>query len=330
MAKLIILALGSFVLLSIIVLLLGVYLVVGMPGLSHDGTAEPLSTAEAAISDRLRQHVQTLCDQGPRHLHSSGLESASGYIRTQLETMGYRPKEQVLTAGLLSVANHWVDVPGSGPDDGIIVVGAHYDTRAETPGADDNGSAVAVALELARHFKDRPVRYGLRFSFFANEESPFFGTEEMGSLQFARLIGENGDHVVGMFSLEMLGYYSDEPGSQLYPAPFNLLYPDKGNFIAFVGNLDSRPWVRATVKAFRQVARIPSEGMSAPSFVRDAGRSDHWAFWKSGVPALMITDTANFRNPNYHLLTDLPETLDYHRMALVTAGLAETLKALDY
>lgn len=152
----------------------------------------------------------------------------------------------------------------------------------------------------------------------------------MGSLQFARLIDENGDHVIGMFSLEMLGYYSDEPGSQLYPPPFSLFYPGVGNFVAFVGNLDSRPWIRATINAFRQVARIPSEGMAAPSFVQDAGRSDHWAFWKAGIPALMITDTANFRNPNYHRPTDLPETLDYQRMALLTTGLAETLKILDY
>lgn len=330
MAKMVLLIFGSFLLLSIILFSLAVYRVVGMPGQSYQGIPEPLSVAEDELSDRMRQHVVMLCAQGPRHLHSSSLALASDYIRSQLETMGYGVNEQVFPAGHSSVVNLWVDVPGSGPDERIIVVGAHYDTRAETPGADDNASAVAVGLELARHFKNRPARYGLRFSFFPNEESPFFGSEEMGSLQFARLIGERRDHVIGMFSLEMLGYYSDEPGSQRYPTPFSYFYPDVGNFLAFVGNLDSRLWVRATVKAFRQVARIPSEGMAAPSFVQDAGRSDHWAFWQAGIPALMITDTANFRNPNYHRPTDRPETLDYHRMALVTTGLAQMLKALDY
>lgn len=329
MAKMIFSVLAILLLLSVLLLSLSVYLVIGMPGGSYKGTPGPLSEAEELLAARLRRHVQTLCAEGPRHLHSPGLALAATYLRSQLETMGYRVNEQVLAAGHSFVANLWVDVPGTEPDERIVVIGAHYDTEAATPGADDNASAVAVALELARHFKEMPDRTGLRFSFFPNEESPFFGTDEMGSLQFARFIADSGDHVIGMFSLEMLGVYSDAPGSQRYPPPFSFFYPDVGNFIAFVGNLDSRAWVRATIKAFRRVARVPSEGMAAPAFVEDAGRSDHWAFWKAGIPALMITDTANFRNPNYHSPGDLPETLDYDRMALVTAALVETLRTLD-
>jgi Zn-dependent M28 family amino/carboxypeptidase len=124
-----------------------------------------------------------------------------------------------------------------------------------------------------------------------------------------------------MLSLETIGYYSDAPNSQQYPPPFNLYYPSTGNFIGFVGNEESSRLVEQVVRAFRQHAKFPSEGSAAPSDVPGVGWSDHWSFWQAGYPALMVTDTAPFRYPHYHLSSDTPDKLDYDRMARVVDGL---------
>jgi Zn-dependent M28 family amino/carboxypeptidase len=212
-----------------------------------------------------------------------------------------------------------------------IVIGAHYDHLGEggnrsslSPddkgihnGADDNASGVAVLIELARL-----VRSGVRFVAFANEEAPYFLGPEMGSFVYAR---ERGAKVRAMFSLEMLGYYSDVPGSQNYPAPLSMFYPDRGDFIAFVGDLGARSLVRRSIGSFRKHAKFPSEGLAAPSFIPGIAWSDHWSFRKHGYPAVMITDTAFYRYPHYHRASDTPDKLDYERMARVTLGLAEML-----
>ena len=203
---------------------------------------------------------------------------------------------------------------------GDIVVGAHYDTVAGSPGADDNASGVAVLIELSRMVR------GVRFVAFANEEAPYFLTAEMGSFVYAR---DRSDGVRAMFSLEMLGYYDDAPGSQRYPAPLGLFYPDRGNFIAFVGDLGCMGLVRRSAAGFRKVSKFPCEWLAAPSVVPGLSWSDHWSFRKHGFPAVMVTDTAFYRYPHYHLPSDTPEKLDYERMASVTMGLAGMLKEMQ-
>jgi Zn-dependent M28 family amino/carboxypeptidase len=131
-----------------------------------------------------------------------------------------------------------------------------------------------------------------------------------------------------MLSLEMLGYYRDEPRSQSYPPPLGLLYPDRGNFIAFVGDLGARALVRKVIQSFRRNAAFPSEGVAAPSFVPGITFSDHWSFRTHGFPAVMVTDTAFNRYPHYHLPSDTPDKLDYERLARVTVGLAAVLREL--
>ena len=161
-----------------------------------------------------------------------------------------------------------------------------------------------------------------------NEEPPFFQTGQMGSVIYAERSRKGGENIVAMLSLETIGYYTDEPGSQKYPPPFSLFYPSTGNFIGFVGNFSSRPLVRKVVSIFRRSASFPSEGAAIPDFITGVGWSDHWAFYRAGYPALMVTDTGPFRYPYYHDSQDTPDKVDYDRMARVVAGLEKVVGQL--
>jgi hypothetical protein len=161
---------------------------------------------------------------------------------------------------------------------------------------------------------------------FVNEEPPFFRTKDMGSVRYAAEVTQRGERIGAMLSLESLGYYVDQPGSQRYPFPLGWFYPSTGNFVAFVGNGDSRELVRRATGAFRRHMPFPARGAAIPGMGVDL--SDHWAFWQIGVPALMVTDTAMLRNPNYHQSTDTADTIDYERLARVVDGLSLVLADL--
>ena len=277
-----------------------------MPGRSYSGPLPPLTPEEGALAARLRAHVRALA----RAERNQDLETPARYIE---QALGEGGRSHEFTSGGRKVRN--IEL-GSGD----IVVGAHYDTVPGSPGADDNASGVAVLIELSRMVP------GMRFVAFANEEAPYFLGPEMGSFVYAR---ERGAGVKAMFSLEMLGYYRDAPGSQTYPAPLGLFYPDRADFIAFVGDLGALGLVRKSIGAFRRNAKFPSEGLAAPSIIPGVSWSDHWSFRHHGYPAVMVTDTAFYRYPHYHLPSDTPEKLDYERMARVTLGLAAMLKDLN-
>ncbi len=309
-------------------LILGLWMLsVRMPSTSFIGSPPPLTQTEIAVRTRLKQHVHALAvDIGERHLRKPGsLAAASRWVEEVLtNTVGTPVREPVMTE--VEVAfNVYVDIPGDVEDE-FIVIGAHYDSVPGSPGADDNASGVAVLLELARLLRDYKPHVSLRFIAFVNEESPWFGTQAMGSFKHVEHAKARGETFRGMYSLEMLGYYSSETNSQQYPSPLAFFYPTQGDFISFVGNLDSREFVRRSILAFRQAAHIPSEGIAAPEALRDIGRSDHRSFWQDGTPALMVTDTANFRNPAYHTSSDTPASLDYDAMARVTMGLKAMLE----
>ena len=289
-----------------------------MPGKSHTGPLPPLSDEERALAERLRRHVFTLA----KSERNTDLETPVRYIEGAFAAHGLTSKLQTFESGGRNVNN----VEVSPPDPAAIVVGAHYDTVPGSPGADDNASAVAALIELAGLL--RKERLPIRFVAFANEELPYHMGPEMGSWVSARRSREQAEPLRGMISLEMLGCYRDEPGSQRYPPPLNLIYPNRGNFIAFVGDVGARALVHQAIASFRRNARFPSEGVAAPAFVPGIMRSDHASFRDQGFPALMVTDTAYNRNPRYHKASDTPDTLDYERMARVTLALAAVLRDL--
>jgi Zn-dependent M28 family amino/carboxypeptidase len=210
----------------------------------------------------------------------------------------------------------------------IVLVGAHYDTVPGSPGADDNASGVATLIELARALREtRPART-VRLVAFVNEEPPFFYFGDMGSQIYARAARLRGDDIRVMLSLEMLGYYSDSPGSQAYPPLFRFFYPDRGNFVGFVSNLGSRRELRKVVAAFKANSDFPAERLASPSIVPGVSWSDHLSFWRAGYPGIMVTDTAFYRYPHYHAPSDTPERLNYPAMARVASGLQGAVAAL--
>jgi hypothetical protein len=313
-----------------LVLLAGIWFVTGMPGSSWSGPLPPLTEKEQLIHDNLKRHVAELAGRiGERNIwHPDALAAAESYIRKTLEEAGYVVNLQSFPSSGLTVSNLEAVLPGHGAADEIIVVGAHYDSVAECPGADDNASGVAAMLELARLLAGTTLSRTVRFVAFANEEAPFFYGDEMGSKLYAARAQAQGERIEAMLSLETLGYYTDQPGSQRYPFPFSYLYPDTGNFVGFVGDLSSRPLVREAIGAFRASTPFPSEGVAAPGNIEGVHWSDHWSFWEAGYPAIMVTDTAPFRYPHYHDETDTPEQLDYSGLARVTGGLAEVVRVL--
>ena len=282
-----------------------------MPGRSHAGPLPPLSPQEQAMEAGLRQHVVALS----KSERNADLESPARYIEAAL---GPHARSQYFESGGRKVRNIAL---GSG----AIVVGAHYDTVPGSPGADDNASGVAVLIELARLHGGAG---GIEFIAFANEEMPYFMSREMGSFHSAAQARGRGEKLRAMLSLEMLGYYRDAPGSQQYPFPLGLFYPDRGDFIAFVGDLGARSLTRKVISLFRRNAAFPSQGVAAPGFIPGVTWSDHWSYRSHGFPAIMVTDTAFYRYPHYHLPSDTPEKLDYQRMARVTLGLSSMLKEL--
>ncbi len=321
----------AFVLVPVVGVALLLFLTIRMPGRSFRGTPQPATEAESESARRLKETVHRLTvDIGERNeFRFSALEAAADWLEVALGDMGYEVARHTYAHGANDVANLEVVCEGTVEDAGTMVVGGHYDSVLGTVGADDNASGAAAVLELARLLRDRPFRHRVRFVLFVNEEPPNFKTDSMGSRVYARSLADRGERVVAMLALETIGYFTATPGSQRYPFPFSLFYPGRGDFIGIVGNMRSRSLVHRLVRAFRDRADFPSEGIAAPSIVPGVGWSDHWSFWKSGFPAVMITDTAPFRNPHYHLPTDTIETLDFESMAKIVHGLAAALADLD-
>ena len=298
---------------------------ISMPGKSWSATVPPLSAEEQLIHDNLKRHVEMLAQQiGERNVwNAEALYAAALYIRNTLENLGYQVRTQRFESGGHMVQNLEVELQGTTAPEEIIILGAHYDSVFGTPGANDNASGVAALLEIARLLAGNSHARTLRLVAFANEEPPFFLTRDMGSLMYAAHSRHRGEQIKAMLALETIGYYTDQPGSQHYPFPYNLFYPDTGNFIGFVGNLSSWRLVRKSIAAFRDSTAFPSEGVAAPGWIPGVGWSDHWSFWQAGYPAIMITDTAFYRYQHYHAATDTPEKLDYPSLARVTRGLVD-------
>jgi len=322
------------VLLGLILLVPGVawWELIRMPGRSHCGPLPPPDDTLMALTQELRRDIYFLAtDIGERNVLNCPrqLAQAAEYIESELRAEGYDVRRQRYTAVGVECSNLEVEISGSARPKEVVVIGAHYDTVWGSPGANDNTSGVAAVLALARTFSERKPKRTLRFVAFANEEPPFFHTEDMGSLVYARRCAERSERIVAMLSLETIGYFSDSPASQKYPPPFGRLFPSAGDFIFFVGNFKSRRLVRRAIRAFRRSEPFPSQGAAPPeSLVPGVGLSDQWSFWRAGYPALMVTDTAMYRYPNYHERGDTFDKIDFDRMARVVRGLESVVAAI--
>jgi len=303
------------------------FLTVWMPGESYSGTLADLSAEEINLRQTLYADIEQLA-AGPRSRPDS-LEKAAQYIEQRFAEAGLAAQRQSYTVSGETYSNIVAEIAGRDRPDQMIVVGAHYDTAYTAPGANDNASGVAATLALAERFgpnqtENRPART-LRLVAFVNEEPPYFQTENMGSLVYAKQAKADGDDILAMLSLETLGYYSDAPGSQKYPAPLNWLYPNVGNFIAFIGDVGSRKLVRTSIHDWRDKIQFPSQGAALPRGIPGVGWSDHWSFWQVGYPAVMVSDTATYRDPNYHTDDDLPEQIDCDRLTRVVTGIGQLI-----
>jgi hypothetical protein len=302
---------------------------VRMPG-KNISSAAPLSPEEIDLRAELKSDVQTLAGEiGERNMtRYTQLNAAADFIEDSFSRAGLRPRRDSYEVRGQACHNIEAEIPGTRPN--VVLIGAHYDSVFGSPGANDNGSGVAALLALARRFARKPAQQTLRFVAFVNEEPPYFLTEQMGSFVYAGRCKARGDRISAMISLETIGYFSDAPHSQTYPAlGLGVFYPTVGNFIGFVSNVHSRALLRRSIALFRKHAKIPSEGAALPSFVPGVSWSDQWAFWQHGFPGIMITDTAPFRYPHYHSATDTPDKLDYDRFALVVSGMQKVIQELE-
>jgi Zn-dependent M28 family amino/carboxypeptidase len=278
----------------------------------------------------LKAHIVILADEiGPRNIFiPDKLNAAADYIRTYWKKLGYEVRAQTFSVQNVACQNLAIEIPGKSKPEEIVLVGAHYDTVSWAPGANDNGSAVAALLELSRLFSTESPSRTLRFVAFTNEEPPFFKTGSMGSLVYAKACQEKKENIVGMLCLETMGYYRDAPKTQRYPVPFSFFYPDKGNFIAVVGNLRSKPLVKSFTRHFMEESDFPVECVATFGFLTGIDWSDHWSFWHCGYPAIMITDTALFRYPYYHSSEDTSDKITHYQIGRVTYGVFRVLRRM--
>lgn len=321
--------------LLLLVILLGCavfawYYMIRMPGRSFRGELVTLSDQQAALRDELRRDVESLSVTiGERNLENyPALRRAADFVEQELETAGYQVARQTYRTLDLDCDNLEATLVGTSKPDEIVLVVAHYDSFRGTPGANDNASGTAGLLALARRFRPKTAARTIRFVAVTNEEPPYFQHDDMGSWVYARRCRQRQEKLVAVLSLETIGYFPNDPGSQQYPAPFGMFYPAQGDFIAVIGNVGSRPLVHRVVESFRRQTQFPSEGGAVPGEIDGVGWSDHWSFWQEGYQAVMITDTAPFRYRYYHTPEDTPDKLDFDGMARVVSGVEEVVREL--
>lgn len=271
--------------------------------------------------ERLKTHVLIMTgEMAPRNFqHFENMEKAADYIHEQFDGTGARINElsYEINGKTFRIVSGFF-----GPDTKErLIVGAHYDAVPGSPGAADNASGVAGLLEMAAALGENPPPMMVELVAYPNEEPPFFRTRLMGSYVHAMRLKEEKVPVRLMIALESIGYFNDRPFTQLYPNPFfRLLYPSRGNFIAVVSRLREGSVVRRIKKAMRTVPDLSVHSFNGPSFIAGVDYSDHRSYWKAGYRAVMVTDTAFYRNDHYHTPQDLPETLDYKRLSKVVQG----------
>jgi Zn-dependent M28 family amino/carboxypeptidase len=285
----------------------------------------PPSTAQVDPNG-LQAHVITLSETFALRTYTNkqNLNNTADYIASQFDGAGGQLSEQAFVVN----GNQYRNVIAAfGPESSDrIVVGAHYDSYGNSPGADDNASGIAGLIELAYLLGRTELAQRVELVAYTLEEPPFFRSDNMGSARHAAMLRKGRVDVEAMICLEMIGYYSDEKNSQLFPSVLlKWLYPDKGNYIAVIGSWGDRKLVKQVKVSMRSATDLPVHAMCAPKGFPGLDFSDHLNYWNNGYAAVMITDTAFMRNPNYHRESDTADTLDYHRMARVVTGVYEAV-----
>jgi Zn-dependent M28 family amino/carboxypeptidase len=281
------------------------------------------------LKANLQAHLRYLSvDLGDRSVYQPrNLQAAADYVVNALRSLGYETRRQSFAYQGQEVHNI---IAGSQPADGYYILGAHYDTAAGTPGADDNASGVAVLLEVARLARQVKLPRPWSFISFVCEEPPAFDTPYMGSRIYARRARQQQEKILGMLCLEMVGYYSRKPESQTIPSLLKFFgYPTTGDFIGLVGDRRSRPMLKRLEAALKEGCQLPTQTLTAPlggRIIPEVRLSDHASFWDAGYPAIMLTDTAFMRNPNYHGPDDVMEHLDLEAMTELTLGVVNFLR----
>lgn len=278
----------------------------------------------------LEKNLAILTEQiGERHLGKpNALEQAAIWIESTMggANLGYQIDRHAYSVGDQEVRNLIAELPGKSRRDEIVVIGAHYDTVPGCPGANDNGTGVVALLSLAKAFAGDPQERTVRFVAFVNEEPPYFQTENMGSHQYAERCSARRDNIVSMLSLETIGYFADEEGSQRVPEGLEGDFPTTGNFLAFVGNQGSRFLADSAKTAFTFSSGIPAIGGGFLEGTPGVSWSDHWSFWKFGYPGVMVTDTAPYRYPDYHKPTDTIDKIDFSRFTKSVEGIEAVIR----
>jgi hypothetical protein len=305
------------------------YLTTG-PDTTYEAAQLPSTHEELFLAEQLKRHVETLA-VGERNLaHYDQLEKAAAYIELTLRGYAYTVARQDYTVDGKVVRNieAVVEPAGNAPDPDVIVLGAHYDSALGTPGADANASGTAAVLELARQIGDYRTKSSkrLRFVFFVNGAPPYFQTADMGSLRYAQALVARRERVTAMYAFDSLGYYTDARGTQTHAPLLGLMLPDRGDFVAFVGRLPARRLARDTHKIFRTYTEFPSFSGVGLSLIPGVDWSDNWAFAEQGFPAVLVTDTGPFRNPNYGKASDTAGKVDVDKLARVVKGMEAVMR----
>ncbi len=296
-------------------------------GLPWPGLGRAMDKGE--IRQRLEKHLQYLSvEVGDRSIYRpENLKAAEDYVARELESLGYPVRRQPFICQRMEVANV---IAGNPDPEGYYLLGAHFDTVSGTPGADDNASGVAVLLEVARLAREAPMPKPWVFVGFTTEEPPVYFTPYMGSRVYAKRARKGRENILGMLCLESVGYFRNEPNSQYIPLSLKLMgYSTTGNYLGIVGNWSSRPLVQGLERALKAGCSLPLATLAAPmvgALVPEARMSDHANFWDEGYQAVMLTDTAFLRNPNYHTAGDTIDTLDLDAMVELTLGLAHFVR----
>ncbi len=288
------------------------------------------STAQFADTTRIIKHMtQITKTEKPRNYKElDQLNAIAGYILKEFSTYSdsayfqeYKVADRIYKNVICSF----------GPKEArTVVVGAHYDVCLDQEGADDNASGVVGLLELARLLKDQQLNYRIELVAYTLEEPPFFRSEYMGSFIHAQSLDQNKTDVYGMVCLEMIGYFSDKPRSQEYPIGImSLFYGKKGNYITMIKKTNAGKFARKFSSSYKKKKMIRTKRFTGPQSIQGIDFSDHLNYWKFGFSAVMVTDTAFFRNRNYHQKSDTMETLDFHRMSKVIDGVFSVLVSLQ-